>query len=143
MAVYLIGRSIGYTRAGIDDVGDIYEVFDGPEAPSGPGYALSEIIRVEVLDRADVESVLDAIRPSIDFDPVTKKEYWQNPGDGEWYEVKIRPKYGLNFASLTLGDKAILANENSTSMQQIAALGKIIANVSKYAENTQTLKPTG
>lgn len=143
MAVYLIGRGIGYHREGIDDIGDIYEIFDGPEAPGGPGYALSDIIKVEVLLREEVETVLNTIRPTIDFDPVTEKEYWQNPEDDQWYEVKIKSKYELNFADLTLDDRATLANEKSTSVEQIAALGKIIANISKYEENIQTLKPTG
>jgi hypothetical protein len=120
MAVYLIGRGIGYHRAGIDDIGDIYEIFDGPEPPGGPGYALSDIITVEVLSREEVETVLKTIRPTIDFDPVTEKEYWQNPEDDQWYEVKIKSKYELNFADLTLDDRATLANEKSTSIEQIA-----------------------
>ncbi len=146
MAVYIIGRGSKYHREGIDDVGDIFEIWDGPEPPSGPGYALSDIITVEVLSREEVETVLNTIRPNIEtveISPGEEKEYWQNPEDDQWYEIKIKPKYELNFADLDLNDRTTLANEQSTSVQQIAALGKIVANVSKYEENTETLKPTG
>lgn len=142
MAVYIVGRGIGYHREGIDDIGDIYEIFDGPEPPGGPGYALSDIIKVSVLSREEVETVLDTMRPEIITDPENPEEkYWQNPEDSQWYEVKIHPKYDLNFADLNLEDRATLANEESTSVQQITALGKIVTNMMKYAENTQTPMP--
>lgn len=144
MPVYIIGRGIGYHREGIDDVGDIIEVWDGPEPPSGPGYALSDIVTVEVLSREVVDAILNAKRPNIVEDPEDpEKAYWQNPEDSEWYEVVVKPKYDLNFADLTLGDRATLADEESTILEKTTALGKIVTNITKYPENTQTLVPGG
>lgn len=140
-ATYIICRSELYIRTGIDDVGDIYEVFEGPAPPSGPGYVLAEIIKVEVLSKDDVETKLSTIRPEIEIDPETNKEYWRDPSSSNFYEIKISPKYSLNAANLTLADKVILADEASTSLQQLTVLNKIEANVAKYPENFQTLKP--
>lgn len=141
MAVYLVGRGIKYHREEIDDVGDIYEVFDGPHPPGGTGYELAEITEIEVLTRETVEAVLASMRPLVDQDPASGKEYWQNPEDDEWYEVVIKPTYDLNLVDFTLGDRAILANELATSEQQIAVLEKIKPNIAKYSINKQTLRP--
>ena len=141
-ATYIICRSPAYTRSGIDDVGDVIEIWEGPEAPSGPGYALSEIITVEALSKEDVEIKLNTIRPEVQSDPESPdKEYWRDPSTGDFYEVKIRPKYQLNAAQLTLADKVILADEAATSLQQLTTLGKIEANIAKYPENFTTPKP--
>jgi hypothetical protein len=141
MAVYLVGRGIEYIREGIDDVGDIYEVFDGPAPPGGPGYALADIVKVEILTLEEVNAILDAKRPVVKVDPTTDKEYWENPDDSKYYEVKIHPKYDLNFSDFTLQDRAILSSDKATSLQQVSALGKIRTNIRQYPENTQTLAP--
>lgn len=141
-ATYIICRSAAYTRTGIDDVGDIIEIFEGPNPPGGPGYALSEIITVEVLSKTDIENKLNMIKPQTDFDEISRKTYWYDSASDIWYEVKIEPKYPLNAANLTLQDKVILADEQSTSLEQFAVLNKIESNIKKYAENSQTIKST-
>lgn len=144
MAVYLIVRGVKYHREGIDDVGDIYEIFEGDEAPSGPGYALSDVVEVSTLLKTDVESMLATRRPEILYDEKEDKEYWHDGESGNWYEVVVKPKYELNLANMTLQDRALLANSQTPSPTQIGILGeKIEANIEKYTQNKEVIKPTG
>ncbi len=142
MPTYIVARGPKYTRIGIDDVGDIIEVLEGDAPPSGPGYALSDIIEIDPLTKADIKAKLEALTPEEEFDEKLRVFYWKDPSSGNWYEQKVRPKYPLNLEDLTGADRAVLANNTSTSAEQYAALDKIKANATKYTDNFQTLKPS-
>lgn len=142
MPVYIVARGPKYIREGIDDVGDIIEIFEGPGAPSGPGYALSDIVEISVLSKNDVTNMLNSRKPETLYDEKEDKEYWHDTQDtGNWYEIKLKPKYGLNIADFTLQDKATLANSASTSVEQMNILAKTQSNIAKYSANKTTLKP--
>lgn len=141
-AVFLIARGPKYIRVGIDDVGDIYEIFEGPYPPSGPGYALADIVEIGALNKTDVDSVLATCKKEVIYDEKTGKEYWYDTVSDNWYEIKIKPKYELNLANLTVEDKAALASSSTPSPVQIGILGeKIISNITKYPQNSETIRP--
>lgn len=140
--VYLITIGSKYVRDG-SDVGDIVEIFEGDEAPSGPGYENAEIIEIAILSKSDVVSALETRRADIIYDPKLEKEYWHDTDDtGNWYEVITLPKFNLNVSALTIQDKGILASEETPSFQSVAILSsKAVNNISRFETNKSILKP--
>lgn len=142
MAVYLIARGPKYTREGIDNIGDIFEIFEGESPPGGPGYALSDIIEIVGLSRTEVLTILNARKPEIVMEEKEEKKYWHDVDDtGNWYEIVVEPKYELNLSALSGQDRSVLSSTQSTSADQINALAKIQPTLSLYDINKTILQP--
>ena len=142
MAVYLVARGPKYTRDGIDNIGDIFEIFEGDNPPGGPGYALSDIVEIVDLTKVEVDEILNARKPEIVIDEKEEKEYWYDADDtGNWYEIIIKPKYELNLSDLSVQDRSLLSSTQSTSAEQINAIAKIKPTLTLYDINKTILQP--
>lgn len=135
MAIYLVARSDKYLRPG-DNVGDLYEIFEGPKPPGGTGYENADIIEIKGMTKEDIQPILLAV-----FALEKVKEYWKDQVSKKWYEIKVKPKYPLNIETLTNEDREVLADPVALGPQKMSILTKLKRNLERHPENLETLMP--
>lgn len=136
-AAQIVCIDIASARDGISDVWDIISIHDDNVQLTGPGYEDLKILKVDGLTKAEVEAILFLNMPPMEIKE--GKEYWLNPEDDKYYEIKISPKYQFTLEDLTQSDIVILNSTLSTTSAKSASLQKVKHKVQLYPQNFETV----
>lgn len=149
--VYLIQIAEGTYRPGVNNIGDVLRVGEGPSLPSGPGYEGFKITVLEGVTKAEVEASLNSLLPETkrvwrtqtgvgewgDTFP-EEKEVW-NDG-GTWKALEKSPKYQFNLP-LDEYDTSVLQSkevDTATKVSQLYLKAKV--NLKEAVENQTPLE---
>ena len=149
--VYLIQIAEGTYRPGVNNIGDVLRVGEGPALPSGPGYEGFKITVLEGVTKAEVEASLNSLLPKTKRvwrtqtgvgewtdEPPEEKEVWND--NGTWKAVEKSPKYPFNL-SLDEYDTSVLQSKEADSATKVSQLYlKAKVNLKEAVENQTTLE---
>lgn len=151
--VYLIQIAEGTYRPGINNIGDVLRVGEGPSLPSGPGYDGFKITPLEGVTKAEVEAALNSLIPEQKRvyrakvnagewtdEPPEEREIWND--NGTWREVVKRPKYQINLP-LNEFDVVVLQSKGDSLASKLATIQlKARVNLKEAVENQTVLEVT-
>jgi hypothetical protein len=137
----------GTYREGINNLGDIVSIHDDDVKLTGSGYDAFKIIQVDGVTAKELQEKFGALQPQIQTayktpDPADtwgltrpeEKQVWND--NGVWKDLAVRPKYGINLASIDAKATADLVDAEKTALTKTTTLESLaVVNLKTIAVN--------
>ena len=121
-----VERGIRKTEAedhAVQPIGDIIGVFEDKHQFSSTEQDIFDITQVSGFTKAELITIMPYPETKIVADiNRNETEYWKDPDDGKWKQIKEPPKFRLSIADLTISQKQTLTSEVSSSNQKQAII---------------------
>lgn len=146
---WLILIDEGTYKEGINNIGDVVEIYNNPALPSGVGYENFKCVEIPYMTAEQVRDVFTNKMPEMKrawkskakadewgFDQPEEAEFWKDGDD--WKQIVDSPKYQINVSDVKTIESSLTAAKDLTERTS-AILDNITANVATDTDN-QTIK---